>query len=124
MSCSSCNKTKKVLSCTTSLTIGTSALLNTALYVYIKSNTTGRVYRYSVTSTAGGVITPTITAQQFAEGHDYELWTTLATATNVDEKINFTIDGETVNCLAIQFQRIYNNSDTLQSGAQTLSLED
>lgn len=124
MSCSSCPRTKKILSCTTVLTIGTTNLLSTAIYVYIKSHTTGRLYRYSATTSLTGLITATITAQQFAEGHDYELWITLATATNEEAFLNWTIGGETVNCLGVSFQKVYNNADVIQSGAQTLELED
>ena len=124
MSCSDCNKTKKILSCTTVLTIGLSAAYpTTAVYVYIKSHTTGRVYFYSATTSGAGLITATITAQQFAEGHDYELWVTLATATNPEEKIDFVIDATTVNCLSVKFQKVYTSADVIQSGVQTLALE-
>jgi hypothetical protein len=111
-----------VLSCTTTLTVGDSAYNTTAVYVYIKNNTTGRLYRFSVTTDGAGLITANISSVQMIPDHNYELWVTLASATNTEEKIDFTIDGETKNCLDVSFQRVFNTDDELQSGAQTLTL--
>jgi hypothetical protein len=124
MSCSNCSRTKKIISCTTTLTVGTAGVLNTALYLYIESKTTGRVYIFEVTTSAGGLITVDLSSKQFAEGHDYELWCTLSSSKNIDDKINFTIDGEQVNCLTLQFERVFTSATVLKSGVQTLSLAD
>lgn len=122
MSCNNCTQTKPILSCTTVLTVGDSAYNSTAVYVYIKNNTTGRLYRFSATTSLTGLITATITDVQMMPGHNYELWVTLASATNTDERIDFVIDGETVSCLDVTYLRVFNTDDDLQSGAQTLTL--
>lgn len=123
MSCSNCDKTKPILSCVTSLTIGTCAYNSTALYVYVRNNTTGRLYRLTTTSSGAGLIVVTTIADiQMIPDHNYEVWVTLASATNIDERIDITIDAAVKTCLDVAIQTVFNSSDVLQSGSQTLKL--
>ena len=122
MSCSSCNKTNPILTCTEILTVGTGAL-STAYYLFIRNNSTGRTYRYATTSDGAGLITQDISTQQWSEGLDYEVWITLATATNEDARENFTVDGTSIQCLAVRFKRAYDSANALISDDQTLALE-
>lgn len=123
MSCSSCNKAKDLLSCISTLTIGTIANLNTAVYVYIRNNTTGRLYRYEVTSTGAGLVAVPINTQQWIPEHDHEVWITLQSATNIDEKVNFTVTGTSIECANFTLKRVFGSDEALESGVQTLTLE-
>lgn len=123
MSCSNCEKSKPILACISTLTVGTISNISTAVYVYLRNNTTGRTYRYSTTSSGAGVVSVDISAQQHIPEHDYELWVTLASATNTEEKLTLTISSETMTCVSLSFVRAFNNTDTLVSGNQTLTLE-
>lgn len=123
--CNPCNKTKPVLACTSTLTVGTlSTYPNTSVHVYLKNHTTGGyIERYVVTTTAGGSVQIALTSNQIMPDHNYELWVTLATATNTDERLAITIDGENHTCLQPKFRMVFNTSEALVSGNQTLSLE-
>lgn len=122
MSCSSCAKTKPILSCVTELTVGTVANLTTALYIYIRNNTTNRLYRFEETSSGAGLVVVTLDEVQMIPGHNYELWVTLASATNIEQKLDVTIGDETNDCFDVSFQRVFNTDNSLRSGAQTLTI--
>ncbi len=123
MSCNSCNKAKDLLSCISTLTIGTIANLNTAVYVYIRNNTTGRLYRYETTSSNAGLVAVLINTQQWIPEHDHEVWITLQSATNIEEKINFTISATSIECANFTLTRVYGSDEAIESGVQTLTLE-
>lgn len=124
MSCPDCSKANNILRCITTLTVGTAASHpNTDVYLYIRNNTTGRLYRYEVTTSNTGLISKDISAQQYMDGHNYELWVTLASATNIDDRITFTVGSENVTCITLGFETVYADDDTLESSAQTITLE-
>ena len=93
------------------------------MYVYVKNLTTERDIRYSVTSSAAGLITIPITPQRFSEDHSYEISVTLTTAAGVENKQNITIGGEVSDCVAVRFETIWANNNTIATYTnQTLSV--
>lgn len=121
--CSDCIHSKPIARCITNLIVGTISSLNTAVYVYIKDLTTDRDIRYSVTSSAAGLITVPITPQRFSEDHSYEIHVTLTTAAGVENKQNITIGGEVSDCVSVRFETIWANDNTIATYTnQTLSI--
>lgn len=121
--CTDCIKSKPVARCLTNLIVGTISSLNTAVYVYIIDLTTEREIRYSVTSSAAGLITVPITPQRFSEDHSYEIRVTLITAANVDMRQNITVSGEIADCVALRFETIWQNDNTIATYTnQTLAV--
>lgn len=121
--CNDCIHPKPIARCLTDLIIGTISSFNTAVYVYISNLTTGREIRYSVTSSAAGLITVPITPQRFSEDHSYEVHVTKASAVGINVKENITIGGEVSNCASLRFETIWDNNNAIVSYAnQTLSL--
>lgn len=122
--CNDCIKSKTIARCITDLVIGTISSINTAVYVYIKDLTTDdRIIRYSVTSSAGGLVTIPITPQRFSEDHSYEIWITVTGAANVEMKQNITISGEVSDCVSIRFETIWQNDNTIATyTTQTLAV--
>src|SRR3990167_11332956 len=114
--CSTCTKPKPIARCITNLVIGTISSINTAVKVYIANKTLDdRIVEYSVTSSATGLVTIPITPQRFSEDHVYEIWITLATAANINMKQNITISGEVSDCVTLQFETIWTNTNTVQT---------
>lgn len=122
--CSDCTKPKPIARCITNLIVGTISSINTSVKVYIADKTLDdRVIEYTVTTSAAGLITIPITPQRFSEDHSYELWVTLATAGNINDKQNITIGGDVSDCVLLQFQTIWDNDNAIQTFTnQTLSL--
>lgn len=121
--CTECTKAKPIARCITNLIVGTISSLNTAVYVYIKDLTTERELRYSVTSSAVGLITVPITPQRFSEDHSYEIHITKADALGVNVKQNITIGGDVADCVALRFETIWTNDNVIATYTnQTLSI--
>lgn len=121
--CTKCTKSKPIARCITNLIVGTISSFNTNVYVYILDLTTERIIRYSVTSSAAGLITVPITPQRFSEDHSYEIWTTLTTAAGVNVKLNITVGADVADCVALQFETIWANDNTIATYTnQTLSV--
>ena|SRR3990167_5652363 len=122
--CTPCTKPKPIARCITNLIIGNITSLNTAVKVYVADKTLDdRIIEYSVTSSAAGLVTIPITPQRFSEDHSYEIWITLASAVNINTKQNITISGEVSDCIALQFETIWENDNTIQTFTdQTLAL--
>jgi len=122
--CSDCLHAKPIARCVTNLIVGTISSLNTAVYVYIRNLTLDdREIRYSVTSSAAGLITVPITPQRFSEDHAYEIRVTKASAIGVEVRENITIGGDVADCVALRFEMIYDNNNAVVTYTnQTLSL--
>lgn len=121
--CNECIKPKAIARCITNLIIGTISSLNTAVFVYIKDLTTERELRYSVTSSAAGLITVPITPQRFSEDHSYEIHITKATADNINVKENITIGADTEDCVSLRFETIWQADNTIATYTnQTLTI--
>lgn len=120
MSCIDCTKTKPVLVCVTNLIIGTLAN-STAYYIYFKNSSNGKITRVSATSSVAGLLTAVIDFDPLAT--TYEVWVTLASAVDIEEKETITIEDTEHTCLYIQFQRVYGNTNlSISATNQTLQL--
>lgn len=120
--CNPCSASKPVLACTTDLTVGTISSLSTAVFVYLKNHTTGFIKRYDVTTTIAGLVVITLSSNDIMPDHDYELWVSLASATNTDERENITIDAVVYTCVKPVFRRVYGTDNVLDFGVQTLAI--
>ena len=110
MECINCTRTKPVLSCVTNLRIGTLAN-STAYYVYFRNSSSGKFNRLSSTTNGSGLLTAVLDFDPLANSQ-YEVWVTLQTAEDIE-----------ATCLFIQFQRVYNSSNTsITATNQTLAL--
>lgn len=123
MSCNCCQQTKPIANCVTTIVIGTISNLSTAVYVYFKNKSTDKVFRFSATSSGAGVVSITVGSQKFTNNHAYECWVTLASATNLEDKLPVTISGMTgtFTCFLVPFYHIQDNSNAPVSySSQTL----
>lgn len=121
--CTPCTKAKPIPTCITNLTIGTITALNTAVCVYIKNLTTGRLLRFSATSTGSGLVIVDISSQDWMPGHDYELWVTLASAVNIEDRENVTVSGTAYTCFELSFEYVLDTAgDPISYASQTLKI--
>lgn len=127
MSCNNCTKFKTLPSCLEDLVIGTlTGVASTNVYVYLKNHSTGLLYRFSATTTLYGGLTIDLTDNgQFAPTpkHDYELWVTLASATNTDEREDITIDTVDYSCVSFTFENVFVGYNLVDYTTQTLKLK-
>jgi hypothetical protein len=121
MTCIGCSSTKPVLNCITNLKIGTLAN-STSYYTYFKNSSSGKINRITTTSSNVGVLNVALDFTPLAKSQ-YEIWVTLASSTDLEEKETILIDGIEVTCLYTQFQRVYGSGNsTLTATNQTLAL--
>lgn len=124
--CNPCSVFRTLPTCTVNLTIGTLPVNTTGKYIYLKNHTTGVIYRFEGTTNLGGLLVIDVTdGGEFKPipGHDYELWVTLEDASNIDERINITIDSVVYTCAAFTFEDIVGPDMALESYEdQTLKL--
>ena len=112
MSCNVGTRVKDLYKCGTSLLIGTVAN-NTAYLVYFKNWTTGKVFFISATS-VGTTLSITLPVDMIDADHDYQVWTTLATATNLDAKENITISSVVYTSFAVHFRTVYDLTNAVE----------
>lgn len=116
--CNPCSRMKPLSRCMAVLTIGTIAALNTAVYVYILNHTTGVRVRFPATSNAiTGLVTVDLTDYPQIQGHDYEVYVTLASATNADERLTVTISTVEYTCFAVSFVTVLDDQGQIETGA-------
>lgn len=121
MTCIGCSSTKPVLNCITNLKIGTLAN-STSYYTYFKNSSSGKINRITTTSSNVGLLSVALDFTPLAKSQ-YEIWVTLASSTDLEEKENILIDGIEATCLYVLFQRVYGTGNsTLTATNQTLSL--
>ncbi len=107
--CDPCLKTELVPKCLTNLIIGTISSLNTAVFVYIRDLTTGKLLRFSEVSSGAGQVTVTglDTEPDFMPDHSYEMWITLQTAISIEDRETITVTSSlgdvTGTCFQIRF---------------------
>ncbi len=123
--CTPCDKANLVPTCTTNLTIGI-VTPNTLVFVYILDITTGRQYRFPTSSDPiAGLVIIDISGISWAPDHTYELYITTQAATNIEERLTITVESTTLTCLAIRFQRVFEDDGGVATyAAQTISLDD
>ena len=105
MSCTNCTESNQIPECVDTITIGTIANLNTAVYIYIRNLSTGYVHQQAATSSGAGlvILDSTLPDKSFYnENHLYELWITLQSA-GINNKKTITIDAEVQDCLLLNF---------------------
>lgn len=121
MTCIGCSSTKPVLNCITNLKIGTLAN-STSYYTYFKNSSSGKINRITSTTSNVGLLSVALDFTPLAKSQ-YEIWVTLASSTDLEEKENILIDGIEVTCLYTQFQRVFGTGNsTLTATNQTLAL--
>lgn len=115
--CNPCTHMKPLARCMAILTIGTITQLNTAVYVYILNHTTGVRVRFPATSNAiTGLVTVDLTDYPQIENHDYEIWLTLASATNTDDRLEVTVDTVEYICFAVSFVTVIDEQGAIATG--------
>lgn len=115
MNCNSCSIARPLNHCSDSISIGTFEA-DTDYFIYLKNISSGNTMRFEATSDADGLLIITTTAIEFVTTSDYELWATLADATNQHDNVLFSLgDGyETVNdvpCLLLKFEKVVDNAN-------------
>lgn len=121
MTCIGCSSTKPVLNCVTNLIIG--YLENTTnYYVYFKNSSSGKINRTSATTNGSGLLSVGLDFTPLTKSQ-YEVWVTLATSEDIEDKQAINIDGIEATCLYVQFQRVYNSfNSSITATNQTLTL--
>lgn len=112
--CNPCTPVNTIPSCVTNIIIGTIASVSTAVYVYIKNISTGKVTRISATSSIAGLVTAVLGDFIPMDNCSYEIWVTLATA-DIDTKLNVTISAVAYTCFAVRFETITTTADVVVS---------
>lgn len=120
--CNPCPVMKPLPRCMAALTMGDTAHNSTAMYVYIMNHTTNVLTRIPQTTSIGGSLRPVLTDYPQIEGHDYEIWATLAAAgTGIDDRETITLDTVEYTCFSISFVNLYDEDGELVTGEnQTL----
>lgn len=111
---------KPLARCMAVLTIGDTTHNTTAMYVYLLNHFTNVGVRFAVTTNGSGLLTVDLTDYPQIEGHDYELWATLATATNPDDREIITIGLVEYECFSINFIDILEDGALVTGENQTL----
>jgi hypothetical protein len=107
MSCTTCNRAKPLPTCITNLTIGTLAA-DTDYYVYIKRLSNGTLKRVSAISDSEGLLIADISDldEFLSPGSDFELWVTLQSAENINDREVISIGATDSECLLLTFEAI------------------
>lgn len=122
--CNPCTATEPVANCITDLIIGKISSNSTAVYVYLNNITLGKLVRFSATSSASGIVTIQRGTQVFMPNHAYEIWITLAIATNPNTpKEQIQIGANFYKCFSVRFTKEVDTTNTSISVlSQTLSI--
>ena len=124
MYCNICSQFRPIPTCTESLIIGDTNLASTDVYVYLKNLSTDYLKRFSATTSLYGILTLDLTDFKGTPNHDYELWATLQSATNIDERIDIDVDGVSYDCFGFTFENVFSDENVLAEYAtQTLKLK-
>ena len=85
------------------------------------------LYKQNVTSSGAGLVTLDKTQPSsywYSPNHAYELWITLATATNTDDKLTITIGSTTKTCINPVFEKPLDNDNlNITYASQTVALD-
>jgi hypothetical protein len=111
--CNPCTATEPIANCITDLVVGKISSLSTAVYVFLHNITLDKIVRFSTTSSSTGIITIQRGSQVFMPDHSYEIWITLATATNPNgTKELIQIGSNYYSCLSVRFTKVYDTNNT------------
>lgn len=103
--CTPCLKALPLATCTGELEIGTIALTDSSVNIYIHDITTGQIMQVAADSDADGVVTVDLSEKAFFDNHAYELWITDAGADMYDKQ-DITIGYETVDTVCLTFNGV------------------
>jgi len=109
-----CTIAKHLTTGSTSVEIGTIGSNNADVYVYVKNNATGVIYRQGATSSGAGVVTLDSSKPStgwYHPGATYTVWVALQTADNQDDAEEITIGSTAYNCFIVRFERIIGDDE-------------
>lgn len=125
--CNQCSRFRDIPTCTDDLIVGDISHNSTAVIVYLKNWTTNVIYRFTTTTSGTGLLTIDLTDSgelKVIPGHDYELWYTLESATDIDQRGTFTVDAVNYTCAGFTFTNItYMGYNMYNYNTQTLKLK-
>lgn len=121
MSCN-CLQSNDIVNCTTTINVGYIEAANTDVYVYLKNIANGRVERFTATSDADGYFSIDLSTS-LNDKQLYEVTVTLATATNPQDTLLLTIDGNETCCVQFRAYSQYYAGDVDSDLEQTLTVE-
>lgn len=113
MACTTCTRAKSVPVCTQTLTLGTIASLNAAVWIYVKDITTDRIERFAGQSNGAGLVTldMDLVPTYYQEDHTYEISVALQSAVSIHDTKDITISGTAYDCLQVRFEEVSNDAD-------------
>jgi hypothetical protein len=128
MACNSCESTLLIPSCTDALVIGDTEHIETDVYIYLKNNSSGYIYRQEGTTDENGYITLDCTdiLEMLQPGIEFEIWVTLRTS---NERLELfpTLPYPQVTsytCFNIEFEKSYNaDGECTEQSTYTLEIE-
>ena len=121
MKCVNCPKTKPIPTCVLELTIGTIAMLNEPIAVFINDATNNRLEAVMTTSGPDGLVKIDTSESIFMDNHSYEIWIEKAGEQN---QLPITIDGNQHDCLLARFQMQFDGDGDLKTTvAHVISME-
>jgi hypothetical protein len=106
MACNTCHQLTEVPECSSTLNLGTLALLNTELYIYVKNLHSGYVHKQEAISSGAGLVTLNTTEPSkdfYNKDYAYEIWVTLRTN---NDRVNFTINTVVLDCFNPSFHQV------------------
>src|SRR5690242_12595919 len=119
--CNPCNIMKPLARCMGILTLGVTTNPGGSFFVYIRNNTTEVLTQLEGIVNLSNEVTVDLSAYPQIEGHDYEIWATLQSATNPDERETLTINSIDYTCFAVHFITIKDIDGVMVTGLdQTL----
>ena len=115
--CTPCLNTKPVPACSTLLTIGTIADIDTAVAVYVWDITTGQIIVFDTTTSGTGEVSIDLSEVAMFVDHAYEITVTLANASLHDNEL-IAIDGEQKEIVCVRFVDVKATDGTLENYAE------
>lgn len=114
MSCNVGTRVKDLYKCGTTLYLGDATLASTDYLIYFKNWTTGKVFVIPTTSTLVKRLTPSLPVDMIDANHDYQVWVTLASATNMDAKENVLVGASYYTSFAVYFRTVYDTNHAVE----------
>lgn len=110
MSCSNCIQAGNIVSCTTQLTIGTIADLNTAVTVIIENLTTERIVEIAAISDNTGLVVIDTTGITFNPNHTYMVTVASQVPDDLQGSIDVTLGTNTAGCIEFGIRDAFDDS--------------
>jgi hypothetical protein len=104
MSCTPCQSTKPIITCTKLLTVGAIAQNSHPVYVWLFNKTTGKIDRFEETSDVNGLVVVDLSGVDLSENQLYEIFVTNRNAW-IGDKLPVTVGGDAYNCFTVYFKQ-------------------